>query len=67
MPEIVSRILLTAIGSPCAILVESELSWPFLRQARIVYLDLLFCKGFHSEHADLFLCHMFSNEHGFGR
>ena len=32
----------------------------FLEQ--VVYLDLLLCKGFYLQHADLFLCFSFTNQ-----
>ena len=45
--------------SEVAVLFDSNLSrLPFLGQ--VVDLDLLLCTGFDSEHAVLFLCHIFT-------
>ena len=50
---------LCALPSEVAVLFDSNLSRrPFLRQ--VVDLDLLLCTGFDSEHAVLFLCHIFT-------
>ena len=59
-PDIVSELLLATIWNRCAVWLESQdLSRrPFLGQ--VVNLDLLLCTGFDSEHAVLFLCHIFT-------
>ena len=57
MPDIVSKHLIAAIGSCCAVQFESEQT-PFLGQ--VVDLDLLLCTGFNSEHAVFSLCHIFT-------
>ena len=76
MPDIVSNLLRAASWRRCAVQFESEQT-PFLGQ--VVDLDLMLCTGFSSEHAVLFLCHIFtqrpmndrkierSNGHGFCR
>ena len=51
MPDIVSKLLRSAIWSHCAV-------WFFLWQ--VADLDLLLCTGINSEHAVLFLCHIFT-------
>ena len=57
MPDIVSK--LCAPPSEVAALFNSNLSRrPFLGQ--VIYLDLLLCTGFETEHAVLFLCHIFT-------
>ena len=60
IPEIVSKLLSAAVWSRCVF--DSNLSrHPFLGQ--VVDLDLLLsmlCAGFDSEHADLFLCYIFT-------
>ena len=57
MPDIVSK--LCVLPSEVAGLFNSSPNrHPFLRQS--VHLDLLLCTGFHSEHAALFLCHIFT-------
>ena len=46
--------------SQVAVLFYSNLSRrPFLA-GQVVDFDLLLCRGFHSEHAVLFLCHIYS-------
>ena len=49
--------------SEVAALFDSNLSRrPFFRQVRtVVDKDLLLCTGFNSEHAVLFLCHIFAH------
>ena len=71
-PDIVSKLLRTAIWSRCAVQFKPEQT-PFLGQ--VVDLDLLLCRGFDSEHAFLFLCHILLRDQrlseamgrGFGR
>ena len=65
LAEIDSESCLTSFPSFCAppsevaVLFDSNLSrLPFLGQ--VVDLDLLLCTGFDSEHAVLFLCHIFA-------
>ena len=60
MPDIVSKLLLSAIWSCCAVQLVS-VQTPFLRQ--VVNLDLMLCSvctGFNSEHTVLFLCSIFT-------
>ena len=57
MPDIVSKLLSATIWSCCAVWFKSE-QMPFPGQ--VVDLDLLLCTGFDSEHAVLFLCHIFT-------
>ena len=57
MPDIVSKLLRACIWSRCVVQFEFEQT-PFLGQ--VVNLDLLLCTGFDSEHAILFLCHIFT-------
>ena len=58
--DIGSKLLLAAISSRWAVQFKSEQT-PFPCQVgQVVYLDLLLCTGFDSEHAVLFLCHIFT-------
>ena len=61
MLDILSKILLTAIWSSCAVWLESE-RIPFSRTGprQAVDLVLLLCTGFDQEHVDLFLCPSFT-------